>query len=201
MPEPVSSVPESSLPVLSCPFWRLVPVSSGSRLLSSFATTAEFSPGQEKSPFCTNCVTIGFGLFSGAATGALPPVFCVNAVKVQVVVQQLLLPQSQARLGASDVSDLYISAWFMDVNFNKLYERDVSGLPKRSQSAWVPEVELGNPMKYYGRCANRLTVVGGANSRFDPSKTMDKIMFGDSDVAELLDDSTCDSERRWFHEF
>ena len=120
---------------------------------------------------------------------------------VQVVVQQLLLPQSQARLGASDVSDLYISAWFMDVNFNKLYERDVSGLPKRSQSAWVPEVELGNPMKYYGRCANRLTVVGGANSRFDPSKTMDKIMFGDSDVAELLDDSTCDSERRWFHEF
>ena len=120
---------------------------------------------------------------------------------VQVVVQQLLLPQSQARLGASDVSDLYISAWFMDVNFNKLYERDVSGLPKRSQFAWVPEVELGNPMKYYGRCANRLTVVGGANSRFDPSKTMDKIMFGDSDVAELLDDSTCDSERRWFHEF
>ena len=118
-----------------------------------------------------------------------------------MVVQQLLLPQSQARLGASDVSDLYISAWFMDVNFNKLYERDVSGLPKRSQSAWVPEVELGNPMKYYGRCANRLTVVGGANSRFDPSKTMDKIMFGDSDVAELLDDSTCDSERRWFHEF
>ena len=60
---------------------------------------------------------------------------------------------------------------------------------------------LGNPMKYYGRCANRLTVVGGANSRFDPSKTMDKIMFGDSDVAELMDDSTCDSERRWFHEF
>ena len=120
--------------------------------------------------------------------------------EVQVVVQQLLLPQSQARLGASDVSDLCASAWFTDVNFNKLYERDASALPKRSHTIWAPEVELGNPMKYYGQCANRLTVVGGANSRFDPSITMDKIGFGDSDVAEL-GDSTCDSERRWFHEF
>ena len=119
---------------------------------------------------------------------------------VQVVVQQLLLPQSQARLGASDLSDLYASAWFMAVNFNKLYERDASGLPSRAQSVWNPEVELGNPMKYYGKCANRLTVLGGTNSRFDPSKRLgDEISFGDSN--EVLDDSTCDSERRWFHEF
>ena len=122
------------------------------------------------------------------------------------LLKQLLLPQSHARLGAFEISDLQNSSWFNEINFNKLYEKSTSSFPKASRNMWVPKIELSNPMKYYSRDS---TQNGGSFVSNISNSQMSKLNEV-SDVFDSLDTSGYDDaddyanndyERRWYHEF